>query len=77
MTRRFVPGQRIRQLPGGSLNAAIDAAGRLGELLPPGGPQQQFRGTDAPRLVVQVVNSTGGDPRERAVVGLGATVLAV
>ncbi|HMP07418.1 MAG TPA: hypothetical protein PJ982_13790, partial [Lacipirellulaceae bacterium] len=57
------------------MNEAIDAAMRLPQTLPPGGPQQRQRGADAPRLVTLVKNATGGDLRERAVVGLGATVL--
>lgn len=77
MTKRFVPGQRVKSLPGETLNRAIDAAERIQELLPPGGPEPRPRPTDAPRLVVLVRNQTGVNLKERSIVGIKSTTLTL
>lgn len=70
MTFRFTPGQKIRSLPGESLNRLFDFIDARGSLGPPPGPGDRIRPADTPILVVPVKNMTGAALVERAIVGI-------
>jgi hypothetical protein len=77
MAKKFVPGQRLKRLPGESLNRAIEAAERVPVLEPLSGPDNKPAGADVPRCVVLVKNVTGATLLERDVVGIKRTALAM
>lgn len=68
--KRFVPGQKIRRLPGGSLNMALDLVGKQGRFGPPPGPGDRPPTFDTPVLVVPCKNMSGVALPERAIVGV-------
>lgn len=68
--QRFIPGQKLRRLPGGSLNRALDLVEKQGQFGPPPGPGDRPPTFDTPVLIVPCKNTSGVALPERAIVGV-------